>query len=180
MQNETLIQDVTLSKHSEWRQEVNKITEELNVKDQMAIMSKECLKKQLQGEINTKVMDVIETETEAMTKIKHWKDRKKSIRVGKRPEYMEKLTRKQCNAMIQTRASMLPVKNTFKKGSRMDNQCRFCKTHVETQEHIIEECQTLRSRRGRKIAYKDIFMGDVKKLEDIGNAICHSLSPSKK
>ena len=38
-------------------------------------------------------MDVIENETETMTKIKHWKDRKKEIRVGKRPEYMEKSTK---------------------------------------------------------------------------------------
>ena len=57
----------------------------------MAVMSKECLKKHLQGEINTKAMDVIENETETMTKIKHWKDRKKEIRVGKMPEYMENL-----------------------------------------------------------------------------------------
>ena len=110
MPNEPLIKDVTSSKNNEWRKEINKIAEKLNVKDQMAVMSKECPKKHPQGEINTKVMDVIENETETMTKIKHWKDRKKEIRVGKRPEYMEKSTRKQCNAIIKTRASMLPVK----------------------------------------------------------------------
>ena len=39
MQNESLIKDVTSSKNNEWRKEINKIAEELNVKDLMAVMS---------------------------------------------------------------------------------------------------------------------------------------------
>ena len=171
MQNESLIKDITSSKNNEWRKEINKITEELNVKDLMAVMSKECLKRHLQGEINTKIMDVIEYESETMTKIKHWKDRKMEIKVGKRPEYMKKLTRKQCNAIIKTRASMLPVKNNFKKGSKTDNQCRFCKMEKETQEHIIQECPKMTSRRGMSISYNDIFRDDVEKLREAANVI---------
>ena len=40
MQNEPLIKDVTSSKNNEWRKEIKKIAEELNVKDQMAVISK--------------------------------------------------------------------------------------------------------------------------------------------
>ena len=93
------------------------------------------------------------------------------IKVGKRPEYMEKLTRKQCNAIIKTRASMLPVKNNFKKGSKTDNQCRFCKMVKETQEHIIQECPKMTSRRGMSITYNDIFRDDVEKLREAANVI---------
>ena len=38
LQNEPLIKDVTSSKNNAWRKEINKIAQELNVKDQMAVM----------------------------------------------------------------------------------------------------------------------------------------------
>ena len=66
---------------------------------------------------------------------------------------------------------MLPVKNNFKKGSKTDNKCRFCKTEMETQEHIIQECPKLTSRRGLNVTYNDIFMEDVEKLREAANVI---------
>ena len=55
-------------------------------------------------------MDEIERETEEKTKIKHWREMKTDMQVGKRPQCMEKLTRKQCNAILKAGAPMLPVK----------------------------------------------------------------------
>ena len=43
MQTETLIKKVTTSGQSEWTKSVNRMAEELNVKDEMTVMSKERL-----------------------------------------------------------------------------------------------------------------------------------------
>ena len=95
---------------------------------------------------------------------------KKDIKVGKRPQYMEKLTRKQCNAILKARASMLPVKNNFKNGCKKDTQCRYCKTEVETQEHILQKCPEIERKVGH-IIYNRIFQEEVEELEKTANFI---------
>ena len=115
-------------------------------------------------------MDEIERETEEKTKIKHWREMKTDVKVGKRPQYMEKLTRKQCNALLKARASMLPVKNNFKNGCKKDTQCRYCKTEVETQEHILQKCPEVERKVGH-IIYNRIFQEEVEELEKTANFI---------
>ena len=115
MQTETLIKDINRTGQSEWRKQVNDMAEELNVKVHMPVLTKNSMKKLLQEEINSKLMDEIDRETEEKTKIKHWREMKTDIKVGKRTQYMEKLTRKQCNAILKARASMLPVKKQLQK-----------------------------------------------------------------
>ena len=170
MQTEALIKDINRTGQSEWRKQVNYLAEELNVKEQMPVLSKNSLKKLLQEEIHSKLMDEIERETEVKTKIKHWREMKKDIKVGKRPQYMEKLTRKQCNAILKARASMLPVKNNFKNGCKKDTQCRYCKTEVETQEHILQKCPEIERKMGN-IIYNKIFQEEVEELEKTANFI---------
>ena len=170
MHTETLIKDINNMGQSEWRKQVNELAEEVNIKIQMPVLTKNSLKillqeeinsklmdeierrtkrqdtnastnkkqhkKLIQEEINSKLMDEIERETEK-TKIKHWREKKTDIKVGKRPQYMEKLTRKQCNIILKARAFVLPVKNNFKSGCKKDIQCRYYNTEVETQEHIL-------------------------------------------
>ena len=131
----------------------------------MTVLTKTSLKKHLHEEIKTKFMDHIENEYVEKTKIKHWKDLKTDITSGKRPLYMEKLNRKECSAIIRTRASMLPVKNNFKKGCKNDLLCRFCKKETETQEHILQTCPEIRERCGQTIEYKEIFQEDVEELK---------------
>ena len=57
--------------------------------------NKGSLKHLIQEEINTKILDDIGNEAE--NKDRHWMGSRENIKVGKRPPYMEKLTRKQCN-----------------------------------------------------------------------------------
>ena len=44
--------------------------------------------------ISSKILDIIENESQNKTKAKHWKERKENIQVGRRPAYMDKLTNK--------------------------------------------------------------------------------------
>ena len=99
----------------------------------------------------------IATETEKKTKTKHWAELKDTIEPSKRPEYMNKLNRKQCNAIFKTRSSMLPVKNNQKSQYSTDLTCRFCRQQEENQEHILQDCTSVPGNDTKKLAYPEIF-----------------------
>ena len=109
MKEEALIKDATQSETSTWRKHIEDISKELNIYEQMTILSKEALKPQIKKEIESKIQVEIENEAEQKTKVSHWRQWKKEIKIGVRPKYMDKLSRKQCNAIIRTRASVLMV-----------------------------------------------------------------------
>ena len=136
----------------------------------MAILSKETLKHRILKEIETKILEEIHNEAETKTKIYHWKQRKKEIKVGTRPKYMDKLNRKQCNAILRARASMLMVKENYKKQYENNLLCRFCENHNETQEHILQDCTKIK-RSKEKIIYSKIFEEDTEPLREIANEI---------
>ena len=80
-------------------------------------------------------------EAENKTKTKHWWENSENPSINKRSEYLEKLNRKECNVIIKTRTSMLPVKMNQKNKFQKNTTCRYCKSSPETQKHIIEECK---------------------------------------
>ena len=170
MKEESLIKDATQAKTSTWRKHVIDLAKELYIYDQMAILSKETLKHRILKEIETKILEEIHNEAETKTKIYHWKQRKKEIKVGTRPKYMDKLNRKQCNAILRARASMLMVKENYKKQYENNLLCRFCENHNETQEHILQDCTKIK-RSKEKITYSKIFEEDTEPLREIANEI---------
>ena len=91
----------------------------------MGITKKNIFKTLIQKEIEAKLNENKEKEAEAKTKMKHWRVRKQNAKVGIRPKYMDQLTRKQCNAILETRASMIMVKANYKKGNDNNLDCRI-------------------------------------------------------
>ena len=83
---------------------------------------------------------------------------------------MNKLTRKQCNAIIKTRASMLSVKTNHKKSNESNLVCRFCSETEETQEPILQTCQKV-GKRATKIKYEDVFKEEASKLNEVSEEI---------
>ena len=172
MEEESLIKDATKTTHSTWRENVEKTAEELHLKDVLSITNKNSLKRLIQYEISTKILDDIENDTQNKTKVKHWKERKEIVLVGKRPEYMDKLTRKQCNAIIKTRSSMLAAKANFKRANETDPVCRFCAKEKETQEHVLQHCPKVENRTTTcTIEYRDIFKENTATLKVIATEI---------
>ena len=70
-------------------------------------------------------------------KIKQWNNLTANT-YTKRPEYMEKLTRKESQAMLRARTSMMNVRMNHKNGQEK-HKCRFCNEAEETQEHVIQD-----------------------------------------
>ena len=64
---------------------------------------------------------------------------KDQLKIGKRPAYMQTLTRQDCTNIFKIRARMLAVKANFK-GTAQNLTCRWCKEKNETQQHILTKC----------------------------------------
>ena len=73
------------------------------------------------------------------------------------PEYMTKLSQKQCNALMKVRISMIPCKTNQKTQYKDNVECRFCKVHQETQKHVLTEfvSNTHRINRPNEELFKD-------------------------
>ena len=105
---------MTQHENSTWMERTNGILEEFKVKDQIA----KCSKNEMKNSINKQIMKMTRKRTqeaENKTKTKHWWENIETRSINKRPEYLEKLNRKECNAIIKTRTSMPPVKMNKKK-----------------------------------------------------------------
>ena len=64
MKEESLIKDATKTTHSIWKEKVEKTAEELQLKDIVSITNKNSLKRLIQDEISTKILDDIENESQ--------------------------------------------------------------------------------------------------------------------
>ena len=71
-----------------------------------------------------------------------------------RPEYMNKLNRRECSTIIKIRSRMIPAKSNMM-ASHNNQICRICNDESETQEHILAECKEINL--DKKIEYKKAF-----------------------
>ena len=94
---------------------------------------------------------------------------------------MNRLGRKQCSAIVRVRSRMMPTKEN-NQGSYQDEQCRVCKTGaIETQAHILEECEEMKKLTGSCIRYTDIFIDeDIEKLKTAANQVNRVLEELEK
>ena len=53
------------------------------------------------------------------------------------------LTREHASTIFKIRTRMLDTKNNFRNQYNSSLTCRLCKTCIETQTHILEECNSL-------------------------------------
>ena len=61
----------------------------------------------------------------------------------KKEPYMQ-LTREHASTIFKIRTRMLDIKNNFRKNKYNSSlTCRSCKACMETQTHILEECNSL-------------------------------------
>ena len=70
---------------------------------------------------------------------------------------------------------MIDIKNNFR-GKYPDNKCRACGKDSETQEHILEMCQTLHSSQDSKVTKGEIFAEDPTALKETAKKIRKVLS----
>ena len=126
------------TENSLWRAATKEILEEYNLTEESLHISKHGLSKAMEifnWEITNK--EIME-EASSKTKTKHWMENKRKRQKIGRPEYMTKLSGKQCNALMKVRSSMTPCKINQKNQYKGNVECRFCYAHQETQKHLTE------------------------------------------
>ena len=78
---------------------------------------------------------------------------------------MKELTRNQCSTIFKARTRMLKVTNNYKNGYKT-LECRLCKKEPETQQHILETCESLHTIGTLpKVKENDIFEDKVENLK---------------
>ena len=117
-------------------------------------LKKNTLKKILKQRAHEEWEKEIEKNQKKNPKINHWRKQRTNPK-QRRPEYMERLTRKQSQAILRARTSMMTVKMNHKNGHET-LKCRYCCEADETQEHIIKECTKIK-RDEKPIRYAEIF-----------------------
>ena len=75
MKDEAQIKDATKQDQSSWKNMIDEIADKYHVKETMGITKKNIHKTLIQKEIEAKINRNIENETEAKTKVKHWRVR---------------------------------------------------------------------------------------------------------
>jgi len=151
----SLIKENTNPNNSIWMKKTIQIMKEYNIPEEALLMKKYALKKEIKKAMGTKIEEEIMIEANEKTKVNHWKQLIGNVNDRKRPPYMEKLNRKQCQAILGVRTSMFPARMNFKNGYE-DRKCRYCESAEETQEHIIEKCQKI-PRTSPILNYREIF-----------------------
>ena len=86
------------------RKKIDETIDKLHLKEVMPIISKNSLKCLIQDEINSLILEEIDNEAEHKHNVKHWRERKINLKIGIRPDYINKLARKtmQCNNQDQS------------------------------------------------------------------------------
>ena len=128
-------------------------------------------KKELSKEIDRRNESIwrksIIEEAESKSKVKHWIEMKGEIPT-QRPEYMNKLTRKQCHSIIKARSRMIPCKIN-QRNRYSDTTCRFCEQEEENQTHLFNNCTKVPV--SERESYQRLFIDDNENLREIATRI---------
>ncbi len=164
-----LIKQITRDDEGTWKKHINELMERYYITPDTKKSEASRIIDQL---MQLEIIEEIHQEAKTKTKIKHWMERTDEIKPAQRPEYMNKLTRKQCTAILKVRTRMLPVLEN-RKTAQNSNTCRWCKTEPETQIHIIDECHAIRQNfKNHTIKYEEMFQNHPKeKMTEIANHI---------
>ena len=138
MDENKLIKIITGRRNNQWTEETKEIIEKYNVQHEIT-GKKEPLKRTIQEKNKALHEEMIEMEAQNKSKIKHWTEMKEKVTSGKRPEYMNRLSRNECSAIIRARSRMIPVKKN-QQNQHQNMTCRFCKDQnsTETQHRRVQ------------------------------------------
>ena len=155
----------TWNNSKRWKHHIDKINKKYNI-NISEIETKKMSKKWKQEYLKVKILKTTKTENRNMekTKTKYLLKGTNKWEPGKRAQYLELLTRKECNAIFSARTRMMNVNGNYH-NRNTDPTCRACGNKTETQEHILEEYPALMDDKKEKITATDIFETKIGKLK---------------
>ena len=141
---------------SKWAEETKKAKEQLEIDERDMKGEKTTVKDRITNRVNDWFKAKIEKESNEKSKIQHLLEGLTGWEPKKRARYMNKPTRQQASTIFKARTRMLPVKNKYRNEYR-NHTCRACGEPVETQKHVLEDCELLHLVGEYKVYNKEIF-----------------------
>ena len=148
---------------SKWAEETKKAKEQLEIDERDMKGEKATVKNRITNRVKDWFKAKIEKESNEKSKIQHLLEGLTGWEPQKRARYMNKLTRQQASTIFKARTRMLPVKNNYRNKYR-NHTCRACGEPVETQKHVLEDCEVLHLVGEYKVYNKEIFSDNPNKL----------------
>merc|ERR1712002_788718 len=125
-----------------WRKKVNQDKIDLELEDSDMLQTSECLKRKIKENMRKIMKQRIITAASGKSTvdnyIKNLIDNNEEI--GTRKFYVDNLTRYQVRNIIISRAKRLQTK-TNHRYKHQDEYCRWCRTCIETDDHILRKCR---------------------------------------
>ena len=171
-----MMKNILKGNHKEsWMQNNSKIKNEMNITEEdFLINNVDTFKKTVKQKTNNRFQNKLQNEAESRSKMIYYLEGKENWKINDRPEYMNKMNRKQTGIIFRARTRMLDIKGNFP-GKYQNNICRACTLVEETQKHILEECIELNST-SYPITKEMIFDNNIIKLQEITREIEQKMS----
>ena len=158
----TITQDKT---KNGWYDITNNTLTKYELKWEDLVTGKQHAKTLVKSQIHKKFKELTKTQAQQKSKLKNLTEKTEWI-PGKIKPYLKYLTRKQASNIFRLRSRMAPIKENYK-NKYPDQTCRLCKNQIETQRHILNECQVIHTDNKNKINENDIFKNSVQVLKNI-------------
>ncbi len=123
-----------------WKAQTEKLKQTIGIAKEDLEGGRAKIKQVIKSKVQTTFKNSLQETAQNKSKVKHLMDGIQMWNPGKRPAYMNKLTRQETSVIFKTRTRMLDIKNNYR-GKYTNITCRKCKKEVETQEHILQECE---------------------------------------
>ena len=160
--NKTMVQILKLTNKESWAEQNRSLKQELGIEESDMENTKYHLRNALQNKIKTHLEEKLKASAENKSKMQFYLEGKQSWSTCKRAAYISKLTRNQASTIFKARTRMTKVKGNYKNGHK-DLLCRLCGKNEETQKHILEECEKLKTVT-KGISKEMIFVENVEEL----------------
>ena len=149
-----------------WKITTNEIMQEMNIVEEDLQESKNLTKATINGKINEAFKKEINITGKEKHKVQYLLENKiMSWTPRERPPYMKQLTRLETSIIFRARTRMLDVKNNYRNKYR-DILCRGCGKQDETQQHVLEECETIHQNNQTRVTIHNIFTENIENLKE--------------
>jgi hypothetical protein len=155
--NRMLTDVLDIPHETSWSMKTKKMETELNLED-ISQREEKLAKEAIKRAVHDDMKETIKKGAENKSKVKFLLENDTRNNTQRKP-YMEKMNRCDVSTIFKARTRMLDVKNNFR-GKYTELKCRACGNADETQEHILEKCNSIHKDPGTKIPKEDIFTED--------------------
>ena len=160
-QNTLLPHLVNDNNETSWAQKTNKLMEKYN-SEQIADMSTNRAKAHVGKQIKIKETKDMEESGNEKSKVKFYMENSQINSTGKRPQYLDDLTRNEASSIFRGRARMIHAKLNCK-NKYTNLMCRGCGLTEESQNHILQDCKEIHKDDQNKVTTQELFNNQLNK-----------------